>query len=128
MAPGLIGSEALLHVLAAGLVEGEVLSPCDWLHGLGDLGVGASPLVGGYALRTNRLEGGQQNGTCQYWCVCSRMSSPKWLPPASLSQRKVSLAFCLSRSLSKISKWVRPKLLSNYYLCTGIHTLQESFL
>lgn len=29
-----------------------------------------------------RLEGGLQNGTCQYQCLSSKMTFPTWLPPA----------------------------------------------
>ena len=96
----------------------------------------------------NKLEGGFQNVTCQSWCPCiricccsvtksclilcnpmdcsmpgfpvpcSRMSSPKWLLSASTSPRWVPVASCLSRRLSKISKWVWPRLFSNYF-CPG---------
>ena len=68
---------------------------------------------------TNRLEGGFQNGACLYWCYHGRTSSPKWLLPSFPPPRGVLLASCLSGRLSKISKWVSPKLLSNCCLWSG---------
>ena len=49
----------------------------------------------------NMLEGGFQNGACQYQCPRARISSPKWLLP-------VSFASYLSRRLSKISSGSDP--------------------
>ena len=44
---------------------------------------------------------------------------PNWLPPAIMSPGGFLVASCLLRRLSKIIKWVRPRLLSNYSLCAG---------
>ena len=38
----------------------------------------------GQVLGINRLEGGFQSGPCQQQDHCSKTTSPKWLPPASL--------------------------------------------
>ena len=43
------------------------------------MGVGLGP-------EDNKLEGGFQNGTCQYQCPCGRISSPKWLLLVFVSQ------------------------------------------
>ena len=48
------------------------------------------------------------------------MSLPKWLPPMFVSPGGIPVASCFSRRLSKISRWVWPRLLSNYCLCAGI--------
>lgn len=45
-------------------------------------------------------------------------SFPKWLLSAPLSTRRSPVAFCPSRRVSKISKWVWPKLFSSYRFCT----------
>lgn len=37
-------------------------------------------------------------------CPCGTISSPKWLPPVSVSTRWAVVASCLSRGLSKISR------------------------
>ena len=82
-----------------------VLVPTDWWVGM-ELGPEA-----------NKLEGGFHDGTFQYQCYYGRMSSQKWLLPASLSPGGVPVASCLSRRLSKISRWVWLRLLSNYCFC-----------
>ena len=48
------------------------------------------------------------------------MSSQKWFLPESVSTKGVLVASGLSRRLSKISKSVWPRLLSNPCLCLGI--------
>ena len=58
------------------------------------------------------------------WClpmwVSSWQTRPlKWLLPASMSPGGILVAFCFSKRLSKISKWVWPRLLSNCCLCHG---------
>ena len=62
------------------------------------------------------------------WCHHSRKSSSKWLLPNGYFpvfpfQGGISVAFSLSRRLSKISRWVWPMLLSNYCLCTGTQSV-----
>ena len=68
----------------------------------------------------NRLEGRFQNSTCQCQCYRSRISSPKWLTPASPSPREVPIASCLSVWLSNISRWAwrRP-------LCAGSQSMWD---
>lgn len=49
------------------------------------------------------------------------MSSKKWFLPESISPKGVLIASCLSRKLSKISKSVWPRLLSNPYFGISEH-------
>ena len=69
---------------------------------------------------TNKVEGWPQNGTCQQQCPHNRTSSPKCLPPVSVSLGWFPVAFFLSGWLSKISKWVWFRFLSNCYFCPGV--------
>ena len=64
---------------------------------------------------TVRLEGGFQNDACQHKCPCGRARFPKCLLSVCLSPGSIPVASYLSGRLSKISKWVWPRLLSNYY-------------
>ena len=68
-----------------------------------------------FTIRATRevLEGGLRITVCQHPCPCGRTSSPKWLPPASVSPGEISVAFYLPGRLSNISKWVWLRLLSN---------------
>lgn len=56
----------------------------------------------------NKLERGFQNGSCHRQCPHGRASFPKCLPPVSLSPRWAPVAFCLSRRLSEIRRWICP--------------------
>ena len=62
----------------------------------------------------NKLEGRFQNATCQPQTPFGTHSQ-QWLLPESLSAEWVHVVL----RLSKMSKWIWPKLLSNYCFCTG---------
>ena len=64
----------LCHCPVSSLARGiPVLVPAGWW-----VGAGLGP-------EANKLEGEFQNGDCQHQWPCGRMSSPKWLPPLSMS-------------------------------------------
>ena len=62
------------------------LGPCITVY-MAQSALGWCPLAGGVGklLVLIRLEGGFQNGSCQYQCYCCRTSFPNWLLPASPS-------------------------------------------
>ena len=91
------------------LIVGGAASLCVWLWAL---------QWPGQAPSTNRPEGEFLNGTC-WW-------SSQWLPPASLSPGCVPEASCLSDRLSKTSKWVWHRCLSDFCLFAGTWTMWAS--
>ena len=74
-------------------------------------------LMGGEAPRTNRLKKGFQKGSCQHPCPHDRISFHRWVLPLTVSPEEVPVLSCLSVRFSKISKWVRLRILPNYCLC-----------
>ena len=80
-------------------------------------GTRTGPLMGGEAPRANRLKKGFQKGSCQHPCPHDRISFHRWVLPLTVSPEEVPVLSCLSVRFSKISKWVRLRILPNYCLC-----------
>ena len=81
-------------------------SPQNWLLCLWGLRLGKPAWWTGLGPSTNKLEREFQHDVCQCQCLYDRTTSPKQLPPASLSSRGVLLTCCFSERLFKISKLV----------------------
>ena len=95
---------------------GVAASPQHWLLCLWGLRLVPASWWVGQGPSTNTLERWFQNDTWQHQCPHDRTASLKWLLPASMSSGGVPLASSLPERLFKVSKWVWPRLLLNYYL------------
>ena len=82
--------------------QGQVLLVC-WQArpGMCMSRAGASLLVGRVLMVAR---GGLQNGASQHQCPCGQISSPKWLPPASVSPLGVPVASCPSGSSPRLAR------------------------
>ena len=93
-------------------------SPYAWLLGIGAFVSGTTHLLGMEAPGADRLERGFQNCVCWHQYPHGRTSSPKCVLSASVPLEGIPIASCLAGRLSKIRKWIWPRV-PNYLLCDG---------